>query len=181
MTARGTNDRNFALPRPGKAATVFAWTLGAGVPAVIAVALGLQARSGAIEPIAALMSQAMVALLIVVVLLPLFRRRIAFDGRRLRVEATWYTRESPVSDFRLDEARVVDLRERTEFRPGVKTNGVGLPGFLAGHFRMRDWKRKAFCLVTDPARVLVLPHADGSTWLLSFEHPQAVLDILRRA
>ena len=62
----------------------------------------------------------------------------------------------------------------------LKTNGFGLPGYWAGHFMMRD-KRRAFCLVTDVSKVLALPHADGRVWLLSFEHPQAVLDILRRA
>ena len=175
------NDRNFALPPLGKPATVFAWLLGAGVPAAIAVALGLQARAGELPPTVALAMQGLVAVVILAVVLPLARRRVAFDGRRLRVEATFYTREAPLTDFRLDDARSVDLHEHTELKPLVKTNGYALPRFYAGHFRLRDWKRKAFCLVTDPAKVLALPHADGRVWLLSFEHPQAVLDILRHA
>ena len=174
-------DRNFALPPLSKAATVTAWVLGVGVPAFVAIALGFAARSGELDPLVAVASQGVVALAMIAVLVPLLRRRVAFDGRRLRVEATIYTREAPVSDFDLAAARVVDLRERGELRPAVKTNGFDLPGFRAGHFRLSDLKRKAFCLVTDPARVLALPHADGRVWLLSFEHPQAVLDILRRA
>ena len=120
------------------------------------------------------------ALVILAVLLPMWRRQVAFDGKQLRVKATYYSRQSPLSDFRLDQARVVDTREHTEFKPRLKTNGFGLPGYWAGHFMLRD-KRKAFCLVTDVSKVLALPHADGRVWLLSFEHPQAVLDILRRA
>ena len=175
------NDRNFAVPPPGKPAMAFAWILGAGFPLGIAVLLVTMARDGAIPPLLVLAGQALVAATVLLVLLPLWRRRVAFDGRRLRVESTYYTREAPIAEFDLDGARVVDLRERTELRPLLKSNGYALPGFHSGHFRLRDWKRRAFCLVTDPSKVLALPHADGRVWLLSFEHPQAVLDILRRA
>ena len=175
------NDRNFAVPPPGKPAMAFAWILGAGFPLGIAVLLVTMARDGAIPPLLVLAGQALVAATVLLVLLPLWRRRVAFDGRRLRVESTYYTREAPIAEFDLDGARVVDLRERTELRPLLKSNGYALPGFHSGHFRLRDWKRRAFCLVTDPSKVLALPHADGRVWLLSFDHPQAVLDILRRA
>ena len=175
------NDRNFAVPPPGKPAMAFAWILGAGFPLGIAVLLVTMARDGAIPPLLVLAGQALVAATVLLVLLPLWRRRVAFDGRRLRVESTYYTREAPIAEFDLDGARVVDLRERTELRPLLKSNGYALPGFHSGHFRLRDWKRRAFCLVTDPSKVLALPQADGRVWLLSFEHPEAVLDILRRA
>ena len=174
-------DRNFAVPPLGKAALAFAWVLGAGFPGGVAVLLLILAREGAVPPLMVLAGQAVLAVTVLLVLLPLWRRRVAFDGRRLRVESTFYTREAPLADFALDDARVVDLRERTELRPKLKSNGYALPGFHSGHFRLRDWKRRAFCLVTDPSKVLALPHADGRVWLLSFEHPQAVLDILRRA
>ena len=175
------NDRNFAVPPPGKPPMAFAWILGAGFPLGIAVLLVTMARDGAIPPLLVLAGQALVAATVLLVLLPLWRRRVAFDGRRLRVDSTYYTREAPIAEFDLDGARVVDLRERTELRPLLKSNGYALPGFHSGHFRLRDWKRRAFCLVTDPSKVLALPHADGRVWLLSFEHPEAVLDILRRA
>ena len=174
-------DRNFAVPPLGKAALAFAWVLGAGFPGGVAVLLLILAREGAVPPLMVLAGQAVLAVTVLLVLLPLWRRRVAFDGRRLRVESTFYTREAPLVDFALHDARVVDLRERTELRPMLKSHGYALPGFQSGHFRLRDWKRRAFCLVTDPSKVLALPHADGRVWLLSFEHPQAVLDILRRA
>lgn len=174
-------DRNFALPPLGKAALVSAVIFAVVVPLLIAAGLVVSARQSGLDPLLALGLQALVAAIVLAVVLPLWRRRVAFDGRRLRVEATFYTRESPLADFRLDQARVVNLHEHAELRPGLKSNGYALPGFQAGHFRLRDVKRKAFCLVTDATKVVALPHADGRVWLLSFEHPQAVLDILRRA
>ena len=174
------NFRNFALPPIGKAAIWFAVVLGTLVPATTAVLAIAFARADGEKAVLILAMQALVALVILAVLLPMWRRQVAFDGKQLRVKATYYSRQSPLSDFRLDQARVVDTREHTEFKPMLKTNGFGLPGYWAGHFMLRD-KRKAFCLVTDVSKVLALPHADGRVWLLSFEHPQAVLDILRRA
>ncbi|WP_152560436.1 PH domain-containing protein [Arenimonas donghaensis] len=172
--------RNFALPPIGKSAIWFAVVLGTLVPATTALVVIGMADALGDKAMVVVALQAVVALLVLAILLPMWRRQVAFDGKQLRVKATYYSRQSPLSDFRLDEARVVDTRERTEFKPLVKTNGFGLPGFWAGHFLLRD-KRKAFCLVTDVGKVLALPHADGRVWLLSFEHPQAVLDILRRA
>ena len=174
------NFRNFALPPIGKAAIWFAVVLGTLVPATTAVLAIAFARADGEKAVLILAMQALVALVILAVLLPMWRRQVAFDGKQLRVKATYYSWQSPLSDFRLDQARVVDTREHTEFKPMLKTNGFGLPGYWAGHFMLRD-KRKAFCLVTDVSKVLALPHADGRVWLLSFEHPQAVLDILRRA
>lgn len=171
--------RRFALTPLGKAPIAFAVFLGAAVPIFFAVGTLFIFERGDIAPLSLLALQGLVGLVTLGVVLPLWRREASFDGRRLRVKATWYTRESPLSDFRLDQARVVDLREQREFKPFLRTNGYGLPGLMAGHFRLRDL-RKAFCLVTDPAKVLALPHADGRVWLLSLEHPQAVLDILRR-
>jgi hypothetical protein len=173
-------DRRLALTPLGKAPVLFAVGFGAVLPLVIAAVVILQVRSEALSPAFMLLVQGIVAVSVLAVVLPLWRREASFDGRRLRVKATYYTREAPLGEFDLAAARVVDTREHTELKPWLKTNGFALPGFQAGHFRLRD-RRKAFCLVTDPAKVLALPHADGRVWLLSLEHPQAVLDILRRA
>jgi hypothetical protein len=173
-------DRRLALTPLGKAPVLFAVGFGAVLPLVIAVVVILQVRSDALSPALMLLIQGIVAVSVLAVVLPMWRREASFDGKRLRVKAAYYTRESPLSLFDLAAARVVDTREHAEFKPRLKTNGFALPGFQAGHFRLRD-RRKAFCLVTDPSKVLALPHADGRVWLLSLQHPQAVLDILRRA
>lgn len=175
-----TVDRRFRIPPLGKGPVLFALCLGGLLPAGIAAFAISQVRSGELAPAMLLVIQLVVAVSVLAVVLPMLRREVSFDDRRLRVKATFYTREARLDELRLDEARIVDLREHTELRPLLKTNGFGLPGLSAGHFRLRD-RRKAFCLVSDPARVLVLPHVDGSLWLLSFDNPRAVLSVLREA
>lgn len=175
-----STERRLALSRLGKAPVVLAVLFAAVLPIIIAVVALLQVGAGEMSPVVMLAIQGLIAVLTLGMVLPMWRREATFDGKHLRVKATFYTRQAPLSDFDLDQARVVDLREHTELKPLLKTNGVGMPGLLAGHFRLRD-RRKAFCLVTDPSKVLALPHADGRIWLLGLEHPQAVLDILRRS
>lgn len=128
--------------------------------AIVAVSLAMLATTGA--------------------LVMLRRRRIVLENGVLIVAATFYTRRTPVSALELAQARIVSLDEHTEFRPALKTNGYALPGFQAGHFRLRN-RAKAFCLLTTQQRVLVLPQRDGACLLLSPEHPQALLDALKAA
>lgn len=106
------------------------------------------------------------------------RRHVELDAGELRIAAGILRRRVQRSTLRLDAAAVVDLSERTELRPAWRSFGIGLPGYRAGHYRLRNGTR-AFVLVTDTRRVLVLPEQDGRTLLLSLEQPQALLDALR--
>ena len=110
------------------------------------------------------------------------RRRVLLEGRVLHVVAGLFSRRVPVERIDFARARIVNLEERTELRPSIKTFGMSLPGYHAGHFRLRGNLGKAFCLITDRRRVLWLPHNDGKDQLLlSLEQPQALLDALKAA
>lgn len=106
------------------------------------------------------------------------RRRILLDNRQLHVHATLYTKKLAVEAIDLDKARVVSLEEHTDLKPRLKTNGFGMPGLQAGHFRLRNLTR-AFCLITDRTRVLALPLRDGGLVLVSPERPADLLARLR--
>jgi hypothetical protein len=109
----------------------------------------------------------------------LAHRTIAIDGDHLEVAAALVlARKVALDALDLERARILSLDEHTELRPRLQTFGFSLPGFQAGHYRLRDGS-KAFCLLTDRQRVLVLPQRDGSLLLLSPDKPQALLDALR--
>ncbi|MBD9534926.1 hypothetical protein IB227_03575 [Stenotrophomonas sp. STM01] len=110
----------------------------------------------------------------------LYRRRsITLDGGQLDIVSTLYRKRVALSELRLDRARAVRFDEYPDFKPASKANGFQFPGFRSGHFRMPDGG-KAFCLITDNQRVLVLPLRDGSVVLVSPEQPRQLLDELRR-
>lgn len=106
------------------------------------------------------------------------RRRIVLIDGVLDITATFYRRRLPLAALDLDRAQVLDLEAHREWRPFLKTNGMGLPGLRAGWYRSRNFTRM-FCLLTTWNRVLVLPERAGGTILLSAEHPQQLLQALR--
>lgn len=107
------------------------------------------------------------------------RRELRVDSQQLTIAATLYTRRVPLVSMWLDRARVVNFAENPDFKPGMKSNGFQFPGFRAGHFHMKGGG-KAFCLITDDSRVLVIPLRDGNSVLVSPEQPRALLDELKR-
>lgn len=112
-------------------------------------------------------------------LLLMHRRAVELQGGVLEVRAALYRKRVAVAELDMQRARIVDLAERTELRPWLRSSGASMPGFHAGHYRLRGDFGKAFCLLTQRERVLWLPLRDGkSQLLLSLERPQALLDAL---
>ncbi|TXH77944.1 MAG: hypothetical protein E6Q88_00080 [Lysobacteraceae bacterium] len=105
------------------------------------------------------------------------RRRVSIDGETLVIAAGINTARVKVSELQLDAARIVNLDHDSELRPRLKTMGTSMPGYRAGHFRLRD-RRRAFVLVTRREKLLALPERNGRMLLLSLKQPQALLDAL---
>lgn len=157
-----------------------AWTmlvlLGGLLPLAIVATLWLNGRTQHVALPALLVVPALLAFL----LLAMRRRAVELQAGVLEVRAAMYRKRVAVAELDLSRARIVDLGERTELRPWLKSNGMSLPAFHAGHFRLRGDFGKAFCLLTQRERVLWLPMRDGKQQLLlSLERPQALLDALR--
>ncbi|MBP8296296.1 MAG: hypothetical protein KAX84_09340, partial [Burkholderiales bacterium] len=77
-----------------------------------------------------------------------------------------YGRTLPRSSLRPEAALEVSLLEYRDLGPLWRTNGIGLPGFKAGWFRLRN-REKALVLLTDPFKVTYLPTSEGYALLIS--------------
>ncbi|KRA52360.1 hypothetical protein ASD77_11820 [Pseudoxanthomonas sp. Root65] len=168
--------QDFALAPLAGHAALWIWLPMLGAIAVTIVALTLESTTP--PTLTAWLTVPFVLAVGIVLTLAVRRRRIRLDHRTLRVEATFYTKTLPVEAIDLDKARVLSLEEHTDLAPMLKTNGFSLPGFKAGHFRLRNLG-KAFCLLTDRSRVLTLPLRDGGLVLLSPARPADLLARLR--
>ena len=181
-TNRSQATRDFTVTPPPSYATAFMVLLGGVLPFVAIAGMlwfGRMDRDGLIRFLPALI---IVALVLVATLLAMKRRSVALVGHVLDVRAALYRERTAIADIDLERARVIDLAERTELRPLVKSNAMQLPGFHAGRFLLHGKPRKAFCLVTDRHRVLWLPLSSGEgQLLLSLERPQDLLDALHAA
>ena len=107
------------------------------------------------------------------------RSALVVENGALDLRSTFYRVRMPLSELDLDRARVVDLDEHTELRPGMKSNGFALPGFRSGwFFRVRD-RRKTFVAIADGRLKLWLPSRGAHDLLLEPRDPQRLLDRLR--
>jgi hypothetical protein len=122
----------------------------------------------------------LMAAALVPIVLSLRRRGVSLDGDTLRVAAGLHSANAKIADLDLAKAAVADLNRARELRPFWQIFGTRIPGYYAGHFRLRD-RRRVFALLTARDRVLVLPLRNGRLWLLSLERPQALLDALHKA
>ncbi|WP_028839031.1 hypothetical protein [Thermomonas fusca] len=170
--------RSFDVSPPGTLAWSMLVLLGGVLPLAIIGTLWLSGR-----PVhGVLPALVVIPLLLAFLLLAMRRRAVVLAGGMLDVRAALYRKRVATAELDLARARIVDLGERTELRPWLKSNGMAMPGFHAGHFRLRGDFGKAFCLLTQRERVLWLPLQDGKQQLLlSLERPQALLDALRGA
>jgi len=99
------------------------------------------------------------------------------DGA-LELHVPIYGRTLPIASLDLEHARIVSLDAASELRPRWRTNGIGLPGYQVGWYRLRSGA-KALLAVTSRERVLYIPTRDGYALLASVERPDEVLRALR--
>lgn len=103
---------------------------------------------------------------------------IGSDG--LRLTGGLYGRFIPRAALVTERVRVVDFVKEPELAPALRTNGVALPGYRAGWFKLADGS-KALLQITDETRVVFVPTTLGYGLLLSPTEPHAFAEALRRA
>ena len=118
-----------------------------------------------------------IALVCGVIAWSLRRRTVAIEGDTLRIVAGFNSAAVPLDALDIASARIVDLDREPALRPLLKTFGTSMPGYSAGHFRLRD-RSRGFLLLTGRHKVLALRERDGRMLLLSLVRPQALIDAL---
>lgn len=88
--------------------------------------------------------------------------------------AIFYGRTVPKEGLVVDAMRIIYLNEEPDYKPAIRTNGISLPGFQSGWFRLKN-KEKALLFVTDHRKVLYLPTTKGYAILLSTPDPETML------
>ena len=106
------------------------------------------------------------------------RHRLQLDGEGLELATTFYRRRFAITGLDLAAARVVDLGERPEYRPMLRTNGLSIPGFHSGWYRLRNGNR-ALVATAGGQRLLWIPTTAGHDLVLQPGDPRALLERLR--
>jgi hypothetical protein len=83
----------------------------------------------------------------------------------LRLRGDFYGRTIPASHVRASEVARIDIGAGP-YHPVTRTNGIAIPGYRAGWFRLRNG-HKALLYVTNTRDVVLVPTTDGYDVLLS--------------
>ena len=106
--------------------------------------------------------------------------RFEVSPEGLRIRGALYGRIVPTGSLVSAEAREINLFSDSEHRIALKTNGIGLPGYTAGWFRLSN-RERALVFVTNRSRVVYVPTREGYSLLLSPADPQAFIAGLQHA
>jgi hypothetical protein len=92
--------------------------------------------------------------------------RIELGSETLTVSGSVYGRSVARSDLLVDRLRVVDLHTDAALSFRHRTNGIGLPNYSVGWFKLKNGER-SLAFVTDRRQVVYLPTRKGYVLLLS--------------
>ncbi len=84
----------------------------------------------------------------------------------LRIRGAIYGRFIPKEEIIEDGVKIINLNTQTEYNPRIRTNGVGLPGYGEGWFKLKNGE-KALLFVTDRSKVVYVPTSKDYSVLLS--------------
>ncbi len=86
--------------------------------------------------------------------------RFIVDEKGLSIKGFMYGRTIPKEQLDANAMMTFDMRQKGPYRPVLRTNGVGLPGYAEGWFRLKN-REKGLLFVTDKSRVVYLPTKGG--------------------
>ncbi len=102
----------------------------------------------------------------------------SIEHAALKVNVPIYGRTIPLYKLDVGSAVVVTLDKSSALRPTRRTNGIGMPGYAVGWFRLKNGE-KALAAVTSRANVVYLRTRDGYSLLLSLVEPHAFIERLK--
>jgi hypothetical protein len=110
----------------------------------------------------------------------LIHTRFEVSAQGLAIKGDLYGRVIPWSTLQVASARLVDLDQEPQYRPWLKMNGAGLPGYHSGWFRLKS-REKALVFLTRSNLAVYVPTNQGYAVLVSPERPSEFLAAVQRS
>jgi len=104
--------------------------------------------------------------------------KFELNDEGLQIRGGIYGRFIPKSALIKEEVKILNLNAETKYQPKLRTNGIGLPGYNAGWFKLRN-EEKALLFITDPSKVVYIPSKEGYSVLLSTSRPEEFLTLVK--
>lgn len=104
--------------------------------------------------------------------------RVELTDAGIAIHSAFYGRTIPWSSVFADRAMPLDLTRSPEHEPSIRTNGIGLPGYNAGWFRLRNGSN-ALAFITDRHSVACVPTRDF-VLLVSLGEPVSFVEAVKK-
>ncbi len=110
----------------------------------------------------------LILLLILLTFIGYSARNTKFEvtDQGLRIKGSIYGRFIPKEAITTESIQIVNLNTYPAYKPRLRTNGVGLPGYSEGWFKLKNNER-ALLFVTDRSNVVYIPTNQDYSVLLS--------------
>jgi hypothetical protein len=105
--------------------------------------------------------------------------KFVITSQGLRIKSPMYGRTIPMASLETAKARILDLSRDQDYQPSWRTNGIGLPGYGAGWFKLKN-SEKALIFLTSKSQVVYLPTTEGFSLLLSTEKAEDFIRELQK-
>ncbi len=107
------------------------------------------------------------------------KTRFIITEEGLSIKGNLYGKGLRSSSLIPEEIEVINIKKDNSYRPGMRTNGIGLPGYSEGWYRLQN-KEKALCFLTKLTNVVILPTAFDYSILMSIENPLEFLEAAKK-
>ncbi len=95
----------------------------------------------------------------------------------LNIRGGFYQRLIPAESIIIEKSKQIDIGKESPYKPILRTNGIGLPGYASGWFKLRNGE-KALLFITNPSRVVYIATREGYSVLLSVQDTERFLQLL---
>ena len=103
---------------------------------------------------------------------------VNLSPQALQIKGAIYGRTINRENLLVENAKTVNMKTERDYKVSWRTNGIGLPGYSVGWFKLKN-KDKALLFVTDRTRVVYIPTNQGYAVLLSVRQPDEFLQTLQ--
>jgi len=108
-------------------------------------------------------------------------RNVTFEvsEQGLRIKGGIYGRLIPKENIAGENAKIINLNTSPQYKPRIRTNGVGLPGYSEGWFKLKN-NEKALLFVTDRSNVVYIPTKQDYSILLSVSNSEEFYESIKQ-
>jgi len=102
---------------------------------------------------------------------------IAIKDNEVIIKSFLYGRKIPIKDIQINETRIINLNQESDYNISFRTNGISLTNFHSGWMKLRNGQ-KALVFLTNKDSVLLMPVKDFNV-LFSMERGEEFIKKLK--